>query len=649
MKPAFLSIFLCILWVGAVARGANDNPEIPIGLFEGENLDSWTTDGDAFGAAPYRPGEIGRFDKFEGRGLAWSGRAGIEKTGTLLSSEFEIHRPYLNFLIAGTRYLPSKLGVELLIDGAVVRSNAASENADPTRALYWRTFDLRPFAGKKARLRVNDHSAAGAVAVDQFVQGQSIRGVCSDATKLFGETHRPGFHFTAETGWLNDANGLLHYRGQWHLFHQHVPPGSRPKVWGHAVSSDLVHWRHLATAIPADGINSHFSGSGLVDRENASGLKQGADDPLLLFYTLRPPGEVNVAEGKGEKATQCLAFSLDGGRTFRQFAGNPILRTADFHDRDPKVIRHEPSRAWIMLLSLSRNNTDREHATYGVFRSTDLTNWILTQEIGPGTWYWECPDFFELPLDGEAGRPKWILMKGSSDYIVGSFDGRRFEAETEIIRTRWGGSFYGAQTFSDAPGGRRIQIAWMSTGKSKAPNAYPGMPFNQQMSFPQELTLRSTPEGPRIFFRPAAEIEQLYAKTREIEPRLLAPGDNPLAGIDHDLLDIELEFELREAAEVNLILRGEKIRYETRTRMIHVSGRSISFPPRGGGLLLRILLDRTSFELYGNGGAFTHSDVFFSNPKNGELSLTVEGGPARLRRLTVHELKSIWPRDATEP
>ena len=303
----------------------------------------------------------------------------------------------------------------------------------------------------------------------------------------------------------------------------------------------------------------------------------------------------------------------------------------------------------MMLLSLSRNNADREHATYGVFRSSDLTSWKLIQEVGPGSWYWECPDFFELPLDGDVGRPKWVLMKGSGDYIVGTFDGSRFIPETDIIRTKWGGCFYGAQTFNDAPGGHRIQIAWMPSGKAKAPNSWPGMPFNQQMSFPRKLALRSTPEGPRVFRQVVPEIEQLYAKTHDLKPDRIAPGDNPLAGFQHDLLDIELKIELRQATEVNLDLRGQKIRYETKAETLHVSGRRLTLAAPDGCLALRVLLDRTSIELFGGDGEVTHSYIFFANPANSDLSLTVKGGPAHGRCLKVHELKSIWDQTPPKP
>jgi arylsulfatase A-like enzyme/sucrose-6-phosphate hydrolase SacC (GH32 family) len=628
------------------SKSQTPRSDLVLGAFDGADLGGWTATGDAFPAKPFQPGANASFTSFEGAGIVWSGRGGYTGKGTLVSPEFEIQRGFINFLIAGHRDIASQIGAELLVDGRVVRAAGATEGHSAS-SLHWRTWEVGEWAGKRAQIRVNDATELGALAVDHFVQSDARKGVPSDATTLIQETHRPQFHYTARAGWLNDANGLLHYRGQWHLFHQHRPPGGLLSVWGHAVSPDLLHWEHRPVALPGEGESAIYSGSGLVDGENHSGLKQGADSPLLFFYTLRPPGAVSVNDGKGDKTTQGMAYSLDGGQTFQRFAGNPILRTKDFRDRDPKVFWHAPSRAWIMVLSLSRNNADRENATYGLFRAEDLKSWKLVQEIGPGAWYWECPDMFELPIDGDAARTKWLLLNGSGDYILGSFDGHRFTPERGIIKTRWGGAYYGVQSFENGPGGRRIQIGWMSTGKARLANAYPGMPFNQQMSFPREWTLRTTPAGPRIFSKPVAEIEKLYTKTHDLKPRTLAPGDNALAGITHDLLDIDCEIALQDAAQVNLNLRGERILYDVKAKELTAFGSSVPLAPVDGKLALRILLDRTSIELFGNQGEVTHSGVFFPDPANRKLMLTAQGAPAHIDRLAVRELKSIWPEHST--
>lgn len=605
------------------------------GSFEGKSWDGWTATGEAFGDGPFTVGDSGRFTEFTGMEVAWSGRGGVSAKGSLLSPPFEITHPYVNYLIAGARDLPSILGAELLVDGKVVRAGAASEAKDPSKALYWRTWDVRDLKGRTAQIRINDDSDKGFVAADQFEQGDKAKGVPADASVLGKESHRPQFHYTALVGWQNDANGLLNYKGTWHLFHQHrMTSNGGSIVWGHATSPDLLHWQRLPTAIASGNTDAYASGSGLVDWENASGLKTGEDPPILLFHTLMPPA------GGDRKATQCMAFSTDGLRTIQPFPGNPLLRTEATRDRDPKVFYHKPSKSWIMALSLSRNNTDREHATYGLFRSKDLKSWELLQELGPGPWYWECPDMFELPVDGDATKTKWVFMKGSGDYLIGSFDGSRFTPETGPIRTHWGGSFYGAQTFSDAPGGRRVHIGWMSTGKD-GPNSWPGMPFNQQMSFPRELSLRTTPDGPRLFREPVDEIKDLYTIVHAIEPGPLEPGKNALADIHHDLLDIDMEIELREAKQVVLNLRGETITYDVKNERLQARNHKVPLSPVNGKLQLRLLLDRTSIELFGSHGDATLSLAFFPDPASHHLSLGVEGGTARVNELVVRELKSI--------
>lgn len=625
-----------LLLAGARAAAADDPV---LADFEGKDYGNWPVEGTAFGAGPTLVSQPHRLKVSgqSGQGWADSFSGGEAATGRLSSPEFKLERPFINFKIWGGRDVPERLGVELLVDGQVVRAASATEGFDPTHTLYARTWAVADLAGRTARIRVNDQSAGGALAVDQFVQSASPATSPTDSSVRFQETFRPQFHFTAESGWLNDVNGLLQYHGTWHLFHQHKPPGSPFVQWGHATSADLLHWQHQPAAIPSDDNAAIFSGSGWVDAANASGLQQGAELPLLLFYTRHPTAV------SGEKATQCLAYSTDGGRTFTKYAGNPLLRTPDYNDRDPKVFFHEPSRAWFMVLSLSQNNTNREQACYGLFRSRDLKAWELIQKIGPGGWYWECPDFFEIPLEGAGGQTKWILSKGSGDYLVGTFDGTAFKPEAGPIRIQWGGSYYGAQTFSTAPGGRRIQIAWMNSGpKTQISNDYPGMPFNQQLSFPRELTLRTTPEGPRLFRQPVAEIAQLYAQTHAFPPQPLPPGRNPLAEIHADLLDIELEVELQQARQLVLELRGARIGYDVASAKLTMGGRVLALAPEDGCVQLRILLDRTSIELFAAHGAVTHSNVFFPDPANRTIVLTAVGGAAQIRKLVVHELQSIW-------
>jgi len=612
-----------------------------IGDFEGKLYDPWVATGAAFGAGPYRPNNPNRFLQRVGAGIAYSGRSGPEAQGELLSPEFRIERAYVNFRVAGERSLPGVVGVELLVDGKVVRSSSATEAFDPSQTLHHRTWRMADLVGRTARIRVNDHSPHGSIAIDAVQPSDEAAALPCDATVRWHESHRPQFHYTPEAFWMNDPNGLCWNEGTWHLFHQHRPTGS-PVAWGHAVSTDLLHWQHRPTAIPPDGTDAIFSGSGLIDYNNVSQLGRDGRQPMLLFYTLHPAAPPRGSNEAPRKATQCLAYSHDGGQSFAKFPGNPLLRTADSNDRDPKVFYHAPSRAWIMLLSLSRNNTARDKATYGLYRSTDLKNWELKQEIGPGAWYWECPDLFELPIDGERGQSKWLLVKSSGEYIIGRFDGYHFTSETEPIRNRWGGCYYATQTFNNAPAGRRIQMAWMSTGKPNAPVAYPGMPFNQQLSFPRELTLRRTPNGLRLDRYPISAIRGLYAGSHEIAAGPLAPGQNPCGKVLGDCFDVDLLIEPESAARIIFRVRGVDVVYDVKQKTLKLPGGAAPVELQAGRLELRLLVDRTSIEAFAHRGAADLSTVFFGDPDDRHIALRAEGGTARVHRLVIHTLRSIY-------
>jgi fructan beta-fructosidase len=563
------------------------------------------------------------------------------------TAEFRIERDYISFRIAGEREPASDLGVELLLGGKVVRGASATHprtipevpnHSIRDSTLYWRTWDVRGLAGNRVRLRLNRRSRHGAMTAQGFVQTDQPRSVPTDATRLYDETFRPQFHYTPRAYWLSDANGLLYYKGTWHLFHQHRRPEHPGVVWAHAVSPDLVHWREQAPAIVPPGEDNAYSGSGWVDAENASGMQRGPDPPLLLFYTVHPPGGALPKPGD-RKHVQSMAVSTDGGRSFRLFEGNPILRTPDYRDRDPKVFYYPPKGAWYMILSLSVNNSEREKATYGLFRSRNLRDWDLLQRIGPGAWYWECPDFFEL-------GGKWFLVKGNGEYIAGRFDGDSFHPETAIIRNRWGGNYYATQTFENAPNGRRVQIGWMNTGKPAWPDSFPGMPFNQQMSVPRELTYRASPEGPRLTRYPAREMESLRGPARSWTNLTLEATGNPLSGVRHDLLDLDMVIEPRSASAIVLNLRGAEIVYDAAEQTLNAFNVSAPLPLKDGRFCLRALLDRASVELFGNVGEMDLSGIFFPDPANRTVSLTTRGGSARGANLHIWGMRSVY--SATE-
>jgi sucrose-6-phosphate hydrolase SacC (GH32 family) len=438
---------------------------------------------------------------------------------------------------------------------------------------------------------------------------------------LYHETHRPQFHFTARKNWLNDPNGLVYYQGQYHLFFQHNPTGLAwgNMTWGHAISPDLLHWQQLDNALLPDRLGTIFSGSAVVDWDNTAGSQIGAEKVLVCIYT-----------SAGKPFTQSIAFSNDRGRTWTKYAKNPVLRHIAGENRDPKVFWHEPTKKWIMALYL-----DGQH--YALFASPNLKEWTKLSDV-PSPGGSECPDLFELPIEGNPRDTRWVFWAGNGNYLLGRFDGKTFIKESGPHPSEWGSNSYAAQTYSDIPkaDGRRIQIAWMRGGQ------YPGMPFNQQMSFPCELTLRKFSEGIRLCRNPVGEIEKIRAKEHIWRDLMLRPGENPLRDTAGDLLDIRMAIEPSAAALVELKLRGETILYDAEKKELRYRGKKADLEPIAGRIQLQVLVDRASLEIFANGGQRCMSFCVPLDPKQIGLELSARGCAVKVPMLKIYELRSVW-------
>ena len=442
----------------------------------------------------------------------------------------------------------------------------------------------------------------------------------------YKEAYRPQFHFTPKTNWTNDPNGLIHYKGEFHLFFQHNPFGIDwgNMTWGHAVSPDLVHWKQLPHALHPDELGTIFSGSGVVDWNNTGGFQTGDEAVLVNFYT-----SAGSHAPEPVPFTQSIAYSNDRGRSWTKYEGNPVIEHIVGSNRDPKVIWHEPTQKWVMALYLDKND-------YALFGSTNLKEWTRLSDLQiPDT---ECPDIFELPVDGDDENTRWVFWGAAGKYYVGDFDGTTFTPEGDAHRADYGANFYAAQTWSDIPAsdGRCIQIAWMSGSKP------PEMPFNQQMSFPCKLTLRTTAEGIRLHREPVAEIETLHAYTHAWSNIALKPGEDLLAGLTGELFDIRAEVALNDASAVGFKIRGEDVRYDVAEMQLTFLERSGPLVPQDGKIRLHILVDRISIEAFGNNGELSMTSYFLPELDNADIGIYAEGGTATLVSLKVHELKSAW-------
>ena len=447
---------------------------------------------------------------------------------------------------------------------------------------------------------------------------------------FYNETYRPQFHFSPKVNWTNDPNGLVFFKGEYHLFFQHNPTGINwgNMTWGHAVSRDLVHWTQLSNAIEPDKLGAIFSGSAIVDRENTSGFGKSDSIAMVCIYTAA--GGQSPLSG-GQPFTQCLAYSTDG-RRFTKYPGNPVLGLIAKDNRDPKVIWYAPERKWVMALFTFNE-------TYTLFESKDLKSWKKLQDIKFPSRDGQCPDFFPMPVEGNKKDHKWILQAGNGDYMTGSFDGRTFRPESDTLRADYGANYYATQTYSDIPAtdGRRIQIAWMEGG------IYPGMPFNQQMNFPCEMKLRSFPEGLRICRLPVEEIKSLYGKKYTSNNLTIKSGNNLLKDVSGGLYDIQMKVDLAGADEFGIRCRGEAVKYlATKKRLISL-GREAPADAPDGQITLRILVDRTSLEVYANDGKVVMTSCFLPDKGNTGLELYSNGGSPKIMSMTVFELKSAWP------
>ncbi len=480
---------------------------------------------------------------------------------------------------------------------------------------WWAFMDVTPFQGGKATLKV-DRLAEDSTALQAIDQTDEIK----DSDNLYREKHRPQFHFSPRRGWNNDPNGLVFYQGEYHLFFQHNPYGWNwgNMHWGHAVSPDLIHWRELPIALYPDQHGTMFSGSAVVDWNNTAGFQTGAEKVLVCIFT-----------AAGNPFTQGLAYSNDRGRTWAKYANNPVLPHIIGSNRDPKVIWYAPENKWIMALYLDGSD-------FALFSSKNLKQWEKMSGVAiPGTS--ECPEFFEITLDGNPQDKKWVFYGGNGRYLVGKFDGRKFSPDSGPHTLHFGNCWYASQTFTDIPAadGRRILIPWGTM-------ATPGMPFNQMMGLPVELTLSTTEEGPRLLALPVKEHASLRSKSHAIQPQPLDPGANPLAGVKGELLDLEAEIAIGEASELGFNLRGVTVSYDVKKQELSCKDKKASLKPVAGKIRLRLLVDRTSLDIFGNDGRVYLPMGMIVPEDNHSLQAYAKGGSAAIVALRVHELQSAW-------
>ncbi|MDT8301162.1 MAG: glycoside hydrolase family 32 protein [Sedimentisphaerales bacterium] len=534
------------------------------------------------------------------------------------SRKLLLKKKYLNFPVKNGA---EKSLISLIIDGKVVREFEIE--LAPDEPDFWVFLDISEFRNQKSVLRIDKLESENSQGFDSVYQADTFKG----KNNLYREKLRPQFHFTSRRGWNNDSNGLVYYDGEYHLFYQHNPYGWKwgNMTWGQAVSEDMVHWTELKDAIHPDRLGTIFSGSAVIDVNNTAGFQTGDEKVLVCIYT--SAGGTNPMS-KDQPFTQSIAYSNDRGRTMKVYEGNPVIGHISGGNRDPKVIWHVPTRQWVMALYLDKK-------MMGFFTSDDLKSWEFQSKI---ECFHECPELFELPVDGDENNKKWILYGGSGEYLIGDFDGKRFKSETGQIPFHSGNCFYASQTFNNIPkeDGRRIQIAWGRV-------AMPDMPFNQMMLFPVTLRLQTTEDGPRMFAEPIREIDRVQKHKRQWKNKILKPGDNLLSGLSGELFHIKSELNIDDdVEEIGFVIRDIPVVYNVQKQQLSCQKKTATLKPVNGNISLEILVDRTSIEIFGNDGRvyMPMGVILADNSKS--LEMFTKGGNTQIESLIVYKLGSIW-------
>ena len=487
------------------------------------------------------------------------------------------------------------------------------------------------------------------------------------------EQYRPQYHFTPDSMWMNDPNGMVYYEGEYHLFYQFYPDSNvwGPMHWGHAVSTDLIHWEHLPVALYPDSLGWIFSGSAVVDWGNTSGLGTKDNPPLVAIYTHH--NESAKKDGRLDFQNQSIAYSLDKGRTWIKYENNPVLPNPGIFDfRDPKVIWSEEFNKWIMVLAV------KDYVSF--YSSSDLKSWKHESDFGKnfseGQRVWECPDLFKLKADD--GTEKWVLIvsvgtggpNGGSGthYFVGAFDGTRFNNEnqtTGIVWLDWGKDNYAGVTWSDIPknDGRRIFIGWMSNWQYAT--KVPTKRWRSGMTLPRELKLLKKDGRYLLAANPVGEIESVLnieqAQTViniEITSRPIQLFKEKVRGgawktelvlkpEESKSISFKVKNSLAEEVCLTLNLSENKIEFDRILAGQKDFSQEFAVPISGlysfessSEIKLEIYWDENSFEIFVNNGEFQMTNLVFPNENWNNIELFCDG-EANLDEATYVLIKNI--------
>jgi fructan beta-fructosidase len=519
----------------------------------------------------------------------------------------KINKRYLNLPVSQSE---KRARMSLLINGNAERTFVI--RLAPDKPDYWVFCDVSGLKGKTISVSYEGNPSG----LNKIYQDDLIAGNDS----LYKESNRPQFHFTSRRGWNNDPNGLVFFDGEYHLFYQHNPYEIEWENmhWGHAVSNDLVHWQELPDALYPDQLGTMFSGSAVIDYKNSAGFQTGIDPAMVAVYTA----------DNSEKEVQCIAYSNDKGRTWVKYDKNPVvdskLKWNSRDTRDPKVFWYEPKHHWVMVLYEKDGNS--------IYTSANMKEWTFASHLAG---FYECPEFFELPVDGDLKNTKWVMLGASGAYRTGSFNGEVFSPEPGVYQYT-SGSIYAAQTFNNIPenDGRRIQIGW---GRIRQPN----MPFNQMMLLPTELTLRTTADGIRLFNSPIKEVEGLHGIQFQWNNITKEKANEYLKTIkEEDHLHLKVVIKLSAGNSAGLNLNGQKL-FGIDQSINQINDAIYSHEDLSGtSRIIDLYIDKTSIEVFVDDGRYSYSmpRVGIGNFKG----LEFWGDDIQIIDLLVYPMNSIY-------
>ena len=480
----------------------------------------------------------------------------------------------------------------------------------------------------------------------------------------YNEQYRPQYHFTPKKNWMNDPNGLIYLDGEYHLFFQHNPFGTMwgHMSWGHAVSKDMLHWKELPVAIPEGEDEAIFSGSAVFDSKNTSGLGTTENPPLVAIYTAHSDARRIQA--------QSIAYSLDKGRTFIKYAKNPVIDLNSPNFRDPKVFWDSERNNWVMVV------VKASEKKVAIFTSPNLINWTHQSDFGPLAAQggdWECPDLIELQIDGNKKKKSWVMLvslnpggiEGGSgtQYFVGDFDGKSFTPSQNYDKPQWldyGKDNYAGVTFSNMPDSRTVLMGWMVSWQYAG--SLPKTAWTGAMTIPRELSLTKKKNDLSLVSHPIKEVNSLHTGKTFSKRSVKVQGTMDIKEVSGLELDISLTIVPNKTGKSGInVLSGKKeftqVGYDANSGEIFLNrGTSSStialvellgvqkvFIGKQKEVTLRILVDRSSVEVFGPNGEQAITDVVYpDSAKSDGVSLFSTDKAVTIKKLSINKLSSIW-------